>query len=221
MIFWRLTGTGASSRLAAYLLRNSNRLERQEITDGDDADCQYAWSNPYQIICKRILDLLQRAPFEPSRAKRLSVHDIFLYQSGMSAIYHVHQLLLQWKGTQSIVFGFPYELTLKMLQTYGPGCTFYPFANDEDLSQLEIYLREQSSKDCLPQALWCECPSNPLLRTPNLTKLRSLADYYGFVLVVDDTIGSFANVDLLGIADIIISSLTKSFSGYSNVMAGR
>lgn len=39
-------------------------------------------------------------------------------------------------------------------------------------------------------------------------------------MVIDDTIGSFANVDVLPAADALITSLTKSFSGYSDVMGG-
>jgi len=71
------------------------------------------------------------------------------------------------------------------------------------------------------QAVWVECASNPLLKTVDLGKLRQLADQYGFFIVVDDTIGSVANIDVLDVADIIVTSLTKSFSGYANVMAGR
>jgi cystathionine gamma-synthase len=39
-------------------------------------------------------------------------------------------------------------------------------------------------------------------------------------LIVDDTIGSFANVDVFALADILLTSLTKSFSGYANVLGG-
>ena len=35
---------------------------------------------------------------------------------------------------------------------------------------------------------------------------------------MDDTIGSFCNVDVMGVADILVTSLTKSFSGYANVV---
>lgn len=37
---------------------------------------------------------------------------------------------------------------------------------------------------------------------------------------MDDTVGSFANIDVLSQSDILVSSLTKSFSGYANVMGG-
>ena len=45
-----------------------------------------------------------------------------------------------------------------------------------------------------------------------------LADKYDFVVVVDDTNGSFANVDVLGIADIVITSPIKSFNGFADVI---
>lgn len=53
-------------------------------------------------------------------------------------------------------------------------------------------------------------------------RLRALADTYGFVLVIDDTISGFANVDLLGPlgADVLVTSLTKAFNGQGNCMAG-
>lgn len=38
--------------------------------------------------------------------------------------------------------------------------------------------------------------------------------------MVDDTIGSFANIDVSSAADLLISSTTKSFSGYADVMGG-
>jgi cystathionine gamma-synthase len=43
---------------------------------------------------------------------------------------------------------------------------------------------------------------------------------YGFILIVDDTVGSFANIDVFAQADILLTSLTKSFSGYANVLGG-
>ena len=70
--------------------------------------------------------------------------------------------------------------------------------------------------------LFCELPSNPLLRTPDLARLRELGDLHNFPIIVDDSIAGFANIDVLrkGGADILVSSLTKQFSGSNNVMGG-
>ena len=107
--------------------------------------------------------------------------------------------------------------TLKILQKWGPGCYFYGHASNEDLSSLESLL--QSGQKIL--ALFCEFPSNPLLVTPDLKRLRHLADLYDFAIVIDETIGNFINTAVLDVADIVVSSLTKIFSGGSNVMGGR
>ena len=70
-------------------------------------------------------------------------------------------------------------------------------------------------------ALFAEFPSNPLLRSPELRRIRALADKHGFVVVVDETIGNFLNVEIVEYSDIVVSSLTKIFSGDANVMGGR
>ena len=65
-------------------------------------------------------------------------------------------------------------------------------------------------------------PSNPLLYAPPLAALRALCDEYAIPLVVDDSVVGVANVDVLGPggADIVVSSLTKQFSGENNAMGG-
>jgi cystathionine gamma-synthase len=70
------------------------------------------------------------------------------------------------------------------------------------------------------KALWTEFPSNPLLVSADLGKLRELAKRFQFALVVDDTVGGFCNVDVFPAVDIVVTSLTKSFSGYADVMGG-
>jgi cystathionine gamma-synthase len=60
-----------------------------------------------------------------------------------------------------------------------------------------------------------------MLRTSNLKRVRKLADQYDFIFVVDDTIGSFANVDVMDVADIIVTSLSKYFNGFADALAGR
>jgi len=82
-------------------------------------------------------------------------------------------------------------------------------------------LEQQLSKGDRFLALFCEFPSNPLLKSPDLVRIRRLADTYGFAVVVDESVGNFLNVHVLPYADIIVSSLTKIFSGDCNVMAGR
>jgi cystathionine gamma-synthase len=143
--------------------------------------------------------------------------DVYLFPCGMNAIFNAHRALLGVRGEmKSVNFGFPYVDTLKILQKFGPGCVFYGHASDADLDALEARLR--GGERFL--ALFCEFPGNPLLTCPDMGRIRQLADEYDFALVVDETIGTFANINVLQFADVVVSSLTKIFSGDCNVMGG-
>ncbi|MDA1229889.1 MAG: PLP-dependent transferase, partial [Planctomycetota bacterium] len=54
----------------------------------------------------------------------------------------------------------------------------------------------------------------------DLQRLRQLADRHGFLLVIDDTLAACINHDVLPFADVVVTSLTKYFSGYGDVLAG-
>lgn len=147
----------------------------------------------------------------------LKEDDIYLFPCGMNAIFNAHRALLGSRGSmKSINFGFPYVDTLKILEKFGPGCLFYGHASESDLDDLEKRLKNGERF----LALFCEFPGNPLLTCPDLVRIRHLADTYDFAVVVDETIGAFANMNVLPYADIVVSSLTKIFSGDCNVMGG-
>ncbi|KAF2144619.1 uncharacterized protein K452DRAFT_325148 [Aplosporella prunicola CBS 121167] len=146
-----------------------------------------------------------------------SEDDVYLYPSGMSAIFNTHRSMMAARGQlQSVSYGFPYIDTLKILEKFGPGAVFYGFGSSEELDDLEKRL--EGGEKIL--ALFCEFPGNPLLKSPDLERIRALADRYDFGVVVDETIGNFLNVHVLPFADVVVSSLTKVFSGDSNVMGG-
>ncbi|CAJ2508789.1 Uu.00g138150.m01.CDS01 [Anthostomella pinea] len=149
----------------------------------------------------------------------LKEDDIYLVPCGMNAIFTTHQAMLHIHASEpreSINFGFPYVDTLKILQKFGPGAVFYGRGNAADLDDLEHRLKNGQKF----QALFCEFPGNPLLSCPDLARIRQLADAYGFAVVVDETVGNFINVNVLPFADVVVSSLTKIFSGDCNVMGG-
>ncbi|EGX96553.1 Cys/Met metabolism, pyridoxal phosphate-dependent enzyme [Cordyceps militaris CM01] len=167
------------------------------------------------------LDLTAETVTEPLvssvRANNLSESDIYLFPAGMNAIFNAHRALMAARGQlQSVSFGFPYVDTLKILQKFGPGCIFYGNGSSSDLDDLEHRL----GKGEHILALFCEFPGNPLLASPDLRRIRELANDFDFAVVVDETIGTFANINVLPFADIVVSSLTKIFSGDSNVMGG-
>ncbi|KAI3404655.2 STR2 [Candida oxycetoniae] len=151
------------------------------------------------------------------RGKYLSESDVYLFPSGMASIFYAHHALFNiLPAGKSVCFGFPYVDTLNILKKFGPGVIFLGLGDDSSLLQLEKDLEEGLKI----MALFCECPSNPLLKTPNLKKIKELGEKYDFAIVVDETVGNFINIHVLPYADMVASSLTKVFSGDSNVLAG-
>ncbi|KAG0093208.1 hypothetical protein BGZ93_007987 [Podila epicladia] len=152
--------------------------------------------------------------------------DVYLYPTGMSAIYNAHRIALAlFPERKSICFGFPYTDTLKVLQKFGPGCYFYGHGEDADIEAMEKEILEHTIGENVAEedrilAVFCEFPSNPLLKSSNLVRLGELAEKYGFLVIVDETLGNFVNCRILEFADILVSSLSKIFSGDSNVMGG-
>jgi cystathionine gamma-synthase len=134
---------------------------------------------------------------------------------------------------QSAVFGFPYLDTLKLLEhgSLSGGASFYAKGDNEELRQLGERLQagrgtDDGSLEPL-QAIFCEHPTNPLLNLPPLPDLVALARRHHLPLVVDDTVG-FGYWSLLDDErqspghqpDIVVSSLSKVFSGAGNCMGG-
>jgi cystathionine gamma-synthase len=70
--------------------------------------------------------------------------------------------------------------------------------------------------------LFCEAPSNPLLRCVDFERLLEIraATQPDTPIIVDDTISTVVHADAHRVADVVTTSLTKSFSGQSDVLAG-
>jgi cystathionine gamma-synthase len=141
---------------------------------------------------------------------------VSLHPSGMAAIFAAFRASTARRpGCRTVMFGFPYTDTLKILEKFGPGVEFFPKGDADDLARLADLLAAEEFA-----AIFCEFPSNPLLQVPDLPALHRLATSAGVPLVVDDTIGTFANVDVLPHVDLVATSLTKAVSGEGDVMAG-
>ena len=103
----------------------------------------------------------------------------------MAEVDHLYQLLRGGKGSQSVVLGFPCELTLKMLETYGlKALLIYGHGNDHELDWFEMMVESVVAGGKGVHEVWCQGPSNPLLRVPGSLRLTKLAKYYRFVLIV-------------------------------------
>ncbi len=190
--YWQHAGEVLSSRSAERMLA--------------DQYVAYSDTDARKTVRQRVANLQNVQPL-----------DVWLYPSGMAA------MAAAWRAVRagdaqnaSVQFGFPYVDTLKIQQRFPPArYHFFPTGGEEDIRQLETILASQSIS-----SVFCETPANPLLTCPDLRRLRALADQHNFLLIVDDTLAACTNLDVLSYADLVVTSLTKYFSGYGDVLAG-
>ncbi|KAK4497733.1 hypothetical protein PRZ48_010386 [Zasmidium cellare] len=217
--FWQDAGTGISSRISKDCLDRCHLLTPvEDLTvekDGLPMD-----SPAFEVVKARIAEHLNRSPIT-ARPKSVASTDVFLYPTGMAAIYQL-QRYLNDSGARpgsTILFGFAFHSTPHVYKQWSSTFKWFGRGND-DLDELEAYCAGEIEAGRPIQALWTEFPSNPNLRVHDLKRLKALADKYEFMIFIDETIASFCSVDLLDVADVLLTSLTKSFSGYADVMGG-
>ncbi|PHH91476.1 hypothetical protein CDD83_315 [Cordyceps sp. RAO-2017] len=217
--FWATPGCGVSSRFAEANLNHLDRLA--EVDVGEDGGDRLDFDGPtHQLLRERIVSYLERAPANTQPKPMPSPADVYFFPTGMASIYKPHSYLLNLHQGATVLFGMAFMNTITAFEDFGSSFKFLGLGTDQDLQDLEAFLDDQRRQGQKVQAIWTEFPANPLLVTPDLDKLRSLADEYDIILIVDDTIGSWANVDVIAKADMLVTSLTKSFNGYADVIAG-
>ncbi|KAI2636132.1 cystathionine gamma-synthase [Xylaria nigripes] len=218
MFQWQNGGLGFSSRLAESLLPYADSMVNMgEFPGGIDVPKPtfLPETDNHTALKKRIASLMMRA-CASEHEKAVQADDVFLYQTGMAAICRLHEAISTLRAGPTVVFGAVFHSTFQIFEERVGGIKHYGLADDASVDDFEMHLA--GGGEC--SFVFTEFPSNPILVSVDLMRLRRLADKYNFFLVVDDTCGSFANIDLLSAADIVLTSLTKSFSGYADVMGG-
>ncbi len=188
--FWQHTGLGASSRQAAIAL-NKEKCPSNNEGNIARATLKKRLANIYG--CQESL--------------------IGLHPSGMAALTTALNAIknLDRKGPV-LQLGFPYVDVLKLPQVIFEGSTL--------VLNKEAHELERKLDHLNPSAVIVELPSNPMLRCIDLATVAKLAHDRGIPVIADDTIGSAANIDVLPYADLVFSSLTKSFAGRGDILAG-
>lgn len=194
--FWRFCGEIVSTRQAC------DALGRQKSPVTDDEGLAAG-----KVIAERLAQLSGQQP-----------EDVFLFPSGMAANFAVHRMLTTlFPGLKTAQLDFPYVDVLKLQQLFGRGVHFLPMIDHAEYEQLAALLRSEKLA-----GIFCEAPSNPMLRCVDLPRLLELraALQPGVPIIIDDTISTVAHADAMKVADIVTTSLTKSFSGAGDVLAG-
>jgi cystathionine gamma-synthase len=147
--------------------------------------------------------------------------DFFLASSGMNAVYAAFRALAELQAGYGravwIQLGWLYLDTIAILKKFtSPGD--YIYARDVfDRAALERLFTEHGRRIA---GIITEVPTNPLIQTPDLPWLAALARRHGAALILDPTVASAFNVNLLPYADVITTSLTKYAAHEGDVIAG-
>jgi cystathionine gamma-synthase len=148
--------------------------------------------------------------------------DLLFTSSGMNAFYagfRAVQAVQRARGrTAWIQLGWLY---------LDSGCVLKEFLGaDEaldysyDVFDVDAIIEKIRSYGDSLAAVVVECPSNPLIRVSEVHRIAAAVREQGCVMVVDPTIASIFNVNVLPCADVLVTSLTKFAAIEGDIMAG-
>jgi cystathionine gamma-synthase len=148
--------------------------------------------------------------------------DLVLAPSGMNAIYaafRASSTLQAPRGrTTWLQLGWLYLDTIAILRKYTGSAADYVYVRDPlDREGIERIFARHGSRIA---GVFAEVPTNPLIQTPDVAVLSALCRKHGAHLLIDPSVVSVFDVDVLGHADMVVSSLTKYTASDGDVIAG-
>lgn len=162
---------------------------------------------------EKIIDELSRAyEIEDKR-------NVIISSSGMNSIFSVYLALKeeQLKKNRSVFiqYGWLYTDSIQLLKKLSKECKIITDVSNTD--ELEKYLEDKGNKVA---GILTESISNPLIKTPDLPKVKSLAQKYDIPILLDNTFATPFNTNAHKYCDIIFESLTKFACGFGDVLMG-
>ncbi len=149
-----------------------------------------------------------------------SVDDILLCNSGMNAFYASYRAISEFQKSRGknkwLQLGWLYVDT---------GLILEKFSETEPIIHFDLFnfdgLRKIFAEHGNEIAgIITEVPTNPLLQTSDIEELQNLAEKHNAVLILDPTLASPCNIDILPYADLVINSLTKYAASEGDVLSG-
>lgn len=194
------TGVCISSRCAEdYLIREGLR-QGDAVKAADDG--------------ARVLQIL-------GEAHRSSTTDVHLASSGMNAFFSVFQALQEIQSARGrnlwLQLGWLYVDTTEILKKFA-GAGNHAFIGDVfDMQAIRDFVQKNAHQIA---GIVTECPTNPLVEMTDIAELYGIAQNAGAALILDPTLATPVNIEVLPHADAVINSLTKYASHMGDVMIG-
>lgn len=174
---WGTPGIGLSIRGAEELLSKVNTMVEVSF-ENKDVPPEPTWTPEgpaHEGLRRRIVKLLHHGAVDPEKVK-CQPKDVFLYPSGMGAIFSVKNLLQQYRpGFVNIELGITFHNTHELLREESPGgWKQFPTVDKEALDGLDLFLEKEKNEGRGATFVIVEYPGNPTLATPDLPRLKKL-----------------------------------------------
>lgn len=180
--FWVYTGTGISTRLAEHCLFALS-TELLDISAMTMPLAPRSWRNSefYNVhrplgsgaeakaLIRRLFSgIINEGPENIRGVPYASPDDVYLYSTGMNAIWNVHLMVLhtQSKGTKCAALNLLYSHTHDVLENWGPG---YLFFSNGSIDDLEAFLALEDARNPSQPPNFCvvfRFPGEPSLEVP-------------------------------------------------------
>ncbi|MDB6094269.1 MAG: Cys/Met metabolism pyridoxal-phosphate-dependent protein [Verrucomicrobia bacterium] len=187
-----------------------------------------------QLVSRGILPAAEsEVPFAGDAAAEVRRHlrpafpgtndgDIWIANCGMNAVDAAFRAISEIQAPQGrtvwIQLGWLYLDTIAMLQKFTRQPADYVYLADVfDLGSLEKIFEQHKDRVA---GIVAEVPNNPLIQTPDVARIAELARRHGARVVLDPSIASVFNLELLPHADVVAASLTKYAANAGDLTAG-
>ena len=176
MLTWGNPGLGLSIRGAELLLKGVDSMKEIQI-DEAAALPEPTWTPEtaaHQGVKERIVELLHRSPQDPAKIK-VRPHDVFLYPTGMGAIFHTSNQLLEYRPGTIVIAGVVFHNTYHHLLEECPhGWKHAGKVDTQGLDDLEAWLEGEKKEGRPVSYLFIEFPGNPTLDSPDLRRVKKM-----------------------------------------------
>ncbi|HYP15982.1 MAG TPA: PLP-dependent transferase [Opitutus sp.] len=148
--------------------------------------------------------------------------DFFLANAGMSAVDAAFRALAEIQAARGrtvwIQLGWLYLDTIALLKKFTATPADYIYVHNVfDRAALERLFADRGDRIA---GIIAEVPTNPLIQTPDLPAIAALARQHGATVILDPSVTSVANLDVLPHADLVVASLTKYTASEGDLTAG-
>lgn len=176
MLSWGNPGVGISIRGGEQLLKGVDDMKEVPLESIDKLP-EPTWtpeSDAHGRLRNRITELCNRARIVEDAAPAKS-EDVFLYPTGMAAVYHSARRVLEYKPGTIVILGVVFHNTHHHFVEESPhGFKHIGKVDKQAMDEFEAWLQSEKEAGKPVSYVFVEFPGNPTLDTPDLARIKRL-----------------------------------------------